>query len=248
MQCSSRSCISDSQPCRLLLIVPLEPEGFSCRLDETSEEAECMISRFLGAAAVLAAAGFCSASASANDTGGLYLDAFAGASMLQDTNVDGNVIGKAPFETGPVVGAALGFDYSDSPFRSEVEFAYRSGDAKTFANGASGDFASKVIMLNGYYDFNTSGSMTPYFGVGVGYITEIDFDVNGGAGAGEYNNRGNFAWQAMGGVDYAVTNRIGLSGELRYFDGGGQTLTGSTGNIRADYASFEAVIGVRYRF
>jgi hypothetical protein len=81
----------------LLLIVPLEPEGFSCRLNETSEEAECMNSRFLGAAAVLAAAGFCSASASANDTGGLYLDAFAGASMLQDTNVDGNVIGKAPW-------------------------------------------------------------------------------------------------------------------------------------------------------
>jgi opacity protein-like surface antigen len=191
---------------------------------------------------------FSSVSAQAQDPGGLYLEAFAGPSMLRDTDVTGNVRGEATFKSGPVVGAAVGYDYANSPFRSELEFIYRSGDAKTFAGSASGDFASTTFMANGYYDFKTEGSLTPFAGAGVGYVTEIDFDIAGGAGTGQYNDRGGFAWQAMGGINYALTNRIGLSGELRYFDAGSRTLNGSAGSIKAGYASLDAILGVRYRF
>jgi len=202
----------------------------------------------LSAAALAMAVGFPSANAHAQDPGGFYLEAFGGVSMLRDADVNGNVVGKAPFDAGPVVGAAFGYDYANSPFRSELEFAYRSADAKTFAGGATGDFASTSIMLNGYYDLKMGGPITPYVGAGAGYVTEIDFDIVGGASPGEYNDRGGFAWQAMGGINYAVTERIGLSGELRYFDAGRRTLTGSGGTIKADYASFEFVVGVGYLF
>ena len=207
-----------------------------------------MITRYLSAAAIAVAMGLSSINAHAQDPGGVYIEAFAGPSMLRDSTVIGNVGGKASFESGPVVGAALGHDYANSPLRSELEFIYRSGDAKTFAGGASGDFASTTVMVNGYYDFKMGGSLTPYVGAGVGYVTEIDFDIAGGAGPGEYSDRGGFAWQAMGGISYAFTNRIGLSGELRYFDAGSRTLTGSAGSIKAEYASFDAIVGLRYRF
>jgi opacity protein-like surface antigen len=199
-----------------------------------------MKARQLNAVTLAFATGLASASAHAQDPGGVYAEAFGGASMLRDSDVSGNVVGKASFKSGRVVGAAVGYDYANSPFRS--------GDAKTFAGGASGDFASTTFMVNGYYDFKVAGSLTPYLGTGAGYVTEIDFDISGGAGPGEYSDRGGFAWQAMGGVNYALTNRIGLSGELRYFDAGSRTLTGSTGQVKAGYASFDAVVGVRYRF
>jgi opacity protein-like surface antigen len=207
-----------------------------------------MRSRHLLAAAAATAIGLPGSGADAQDLGGFYLEAFGGASMLRDTDVTGEFTGTASFGTGPVVGAALGYDYADSPFRSELEFAYRSGEADTFAGGASGDFASTTVMLNGYYDFASGGPFTPYIGAGAGYVTEIDFDVAGGAAPGQYSDRGGFAWQAMAGLSYAVTDRIGLSGELRYFNAGSRTLTGSSGSITADYATFEAVAGVSFRF
>ena len=207
-----------------------------------------MKARHLNAVAIAFATGLTSAGAHAQDPGGVYVEPFAGTSMLRDSDVSGNVIGKSTFESGPVLGAAVGYDYANSPFRSELEFIYRSGDAKTFAGGASGDFASTTFMVNGYYDLKAAGSLTPYLGVGAGYVTEIDFDISGGAGPGEYSDRGGFAWQAMGGINYALTNRIGLSGELRYFEAGTRTLSGSAGQVKAEYASFDAIVGVRYRF
>jgi opacity protein-like surface antigen len=207
-----------------------------------------MTRRHLNAAAFALATGLASASAHAQDLEGVYVEAFGGSSMLRDSDVSGDVSGKASFKTGPVVGAAIGYDYANSPLRSELEFIYRSGDAKTFAGGTSGDFASTTIMVNGYYDFKTGGALTPYVGVGAGYVTEIDFDISGGAGPDGYSDRGGFAWQAMGGINYAITNRIGLSGEFRYSDAGSRTLTGATGQIKAGYASFDAIVGVRYRF
>jgi len=207
-----------------------------------------MISRHLSIAAVAAVAGLSSAEAHAQDRGGVYVEAFGGPSMLRDTDVRGAVAGKASFGTSPVVGGALGYDSADLWFRPEIEFAYRSGDADAFAGGASGDFASTTLMLNAYHDFDRLGAFTPYVGVGAGYVTEIDFDITGGGAPAEYKDRGGFAWQAMAGAGYAVTDRIGLSGELRYFDAGSRTLADSTRRITADHATFELVLGARYRF
>ncbi len=55
-------------------------------------------------------------------------------------------------------------------------------------------------MINGYHDFDRVGAWTPYVGAGVGYVTEIDFDISGGIAAGEYNDRGGFAWQAIAAI------------------------------------------------
>lgn len=186
-------------------------------------------------------------SAEAQDSG-FYLRAFGGASLLTDTDVTGAVTGSASFGTGPIVGAAFGYDYPDSPVRSEVEFAYRSGEADAFGAGATGDFASTTFMLNGYYDFATTSRLRPYLGAGVGYVTEIDFDISGGGAPGEYSDRGGVAWQAMAGVAYAVSDRVSLSTELRYFDAGNRTLTSTGGSIAADYATVETIVGLSFRF
>jgi len=66
-----------------------------------------MKARQLNAVTLAFATGLASASAHAQDPGGVYAEAFGGASMLKDSDVTGNVVGKANFKSGPVVGAEL---------------------------------------------------------------------------------------------------------------------------------------------
>lgn len=180
--------------------------------------------------------------------GGFYLRAFGGASSLSDSDLSGAATGSTGFDTGQVFGGAVGYDYSDSPFRSELEYTYRSGDADGTA-GVTGDFASTTVALNGYYDFApiAGGRLTPYFGAGLAYITEIDFDLSGGA-AGEYTDRGGIGYQLMLGAEYPVSERWSVTGEVRYFDAGSQTLTGPGGTLNADYQSIDLIVGTTFKF
>ena len=202
----------------------------------------------LGAAVALAST--IGLPALADDTdGGYYARVFGGASALSDATVSGAASGTAGFDTGQILGAALGYDYQGSPFRAELEFAYRTADADGSA-GLSGDFASTTLALNGYYDFApiAGGRLTPYLGAGLAYVTEIDFDVTGGPAAGEYSDTGVFGYQLMVGAEYPLSDRWSLNGEVRYFDAGSQTLSGPTGTLTADYNSLDLIIGTTFRF
>ena len=90
--------------------------------------------------------------------------------------------------------------------------------------------------------------MTPYVGAGIAYITEIDFDVSGGSASGEYSDRGGIGYQLMAGVDYALSDRWSLNGEVRYFDAGSQDLSGSGGSLKADYQTLDLIIGTSFNF
>ncbi len=170
----------------------------------------------------------------------------AGASALSDSDlVFGAGIVDQPFGTGATFGGAIGYDYAGSPWRSEIEFAYRTADPE----GTEGDFASTALMLNGYYSFAASGRWRPYFGAGFGILTEIDFDIEQGPRAGEYSDRGGVAIQVMLGTEYAFDERWSLSGEVRYFDAGTVTLErDGTGSLDADYRTLELLTGLTFRF
>ena len=183
------------------------------------------------------------------DEGGFYLRAFGGVSSLSDSDLSGAVTGTSGFDSGQMVGGAVGYKYAASPFRSEIEYAYRSGEADGSA-GVTGDLASTSLALNGYYDFTpvSGGRVTPYVGAGIAYVTEVDFDVIGGSAAGEYSDRGGIGFQVMAGVDYALSDRWSINGELRYFDAGRQDLTGAGGTLSTDYQTFDLIVGTSFNF
>ena len=192
----------------------------------------------------------CSAPAIAQDgDGGLYARAFGGASFLSDTDLTGAITGPSSFGSGQIYGAAIGYDYPDSPFRSELEFAYRSADPD-ISSGFSGDFASTTFAVNGYYMFSprADGKLTPYIGAGIAYVSEIDFDIGSGPAAGEYSDAGGFAYQAMIGAEYRLSDRWSVNGEIRYFDAGRQTLQNASGPLSADYTAADVIIGATLRF
>lgn len=188
--------------------------------------------------------------ANADDKTGTYARIFGGLSQLSDTTLSGASSASIGFDSGQVIGAAFGYDYGARPYRAEIEFAYRTADADG-SSGIQGDFASTTFALNGYYDFSPIGSsgVTPYIGAGLAYVTEIDFDVTGGALSGEYNDTGVFAYQLMVGATYPINDRWSLTSELRYFDAGSQSLRGPGGNtLRSDYDLVEFTIGTTFRF
>jgi PPE-repeat protein len=140
------------------------------------------------------------APAAAQDTA-WYTKLFGGLSALQGDSAElGGAAQSLSYDGGVIWGGAFGYDYGDRPFRAELEFAYRSDEA---SGAVGGDFASTTFMVNGYYLFSR-GPVTPYAGLGLGYVTEIDFDVTSGPGIGEYSDRGLLAWQGILGADYAL--------------------------------------------
>jgi Outer membrane protein beta-barrel domain len=183
--------------------------------------------------------------ATAQDAG-YYAKLFGGISSLQGDSADlGGTAESLSYDGGTIYGGAFGYDYGDRPFRAELEFAYRSDEA---AGAISGDYASTSFMLNGYYLFSR-GRLTPYAGLGLGYVTEIDFDVTGGPGIGEYSDRGLLAWQATVGADYTLSDSVSLFGELRYFATEPPRLDGPGGaTLGSDYDSIDILAGLSFRF
>ncbi|WP_424966531.1 outer membrane protein [Dinoroseobacter sp. S375] len=181
--------------------------------------------------------------------GSFYIRGFGGVSMLSDTDLSGATPGDTGFDRGQILGGAIGYDYAGSPFRSEIEYTYRTGDADGGA-GVRGDFASTTLAVNGYYDFapRAGGRVTPYLGAGLAYITEVDFDVEGGNAPGEYNDTGNIGFQIMLGAAYALSEQWSVNGELRYFDAGRQDLSGPGGRLKADYQTVDLIIGTTFTF
>lgn len=185
----------------------------------------------------------------ASADGQFYAKIFGGASALSsETLTLGGASGKARFDTGYLAGGAIGYDYANSPFRTELEYTYRTGDTKTMpaSIGTGGDFASTSFMLNAYYDFDTGSAWTPYLGIGIGAATEIDYDVAGGAG--EFSDSGVFAAQIMAGASYAINDRTSIYGELRYFDASSVDLTGTGGTLSTSYSTVDLALGVAFAF
>jgi len=183
--------------------------------------------------------------ASAED-GGFYLRAFGGVSMLSDTTTSGIAVTTTEFDTGTSLGGAIGWSFATLPLRAELEFVYRSGDA---TGPLEGDFASTTFFINALYDLTVTGKIQPYVGAGLGYVTEIDWDVDAGAFAGEYASRGDTALQLILGASYALSDQWDLTAEIRRVDAGQQTLMDASGQtLKADYTTTDLTVGIAFQY
>ncbi|HEY1722562.1 MAG TPA: OmpA family protein [Magnetospirillaceae bacterium] len=179
--------------------------------------------RHLGALfASAAAAALITASApAAFADDGWYFSAGAGANFvpdlkLRDTNPTYN--GKVESNTGIGITAAGG--YAFGPVRVEGELGWRDNGLDKAANpggtvSASGDLQPWTLMANGYYDFATGTSWTPYLGAGVG-MAYLDGNVQEAGTTVSELGRAGFAYQGMAGVAYKVSDALSLKGEYRY--------------------------------
>jgi opacity protein-like surface antigen len=212
-------------------------------------------------AAVAAALPFSAAPRGAAAQGwsdGLYLSLLGGGSFLTGDKVEreGGPSSDVDFGAGFAAGLAIGYDFTPN-ISAELDYMYRSADADGFGAGfaQSGDFASVIISANLLYRFDgwetpVGERLRPFVGAGVGVVQEVDFDLEGGAQAGEYSDSGGLAWQLRGGAEWVLDPRWSLGAELRYVSAGTAEMerTGGGAKLKADYDAIDALLGLTLRF
>jgi outer membrane protein OmpA-like peptidoglycan-associated protein len=212
-------------------------------------------SLFLGAAASLALVG----TANAATVNGWYIGLEGGVNWIDDVDViaaaDPDPPGPFPvpttpgtfqFETGWAVLAAVGYGFGGH-WRTELEGGYRQNDFAT-TGPVDTDIQEWSVMLNVLYDIHLTQAMTLSFGAGAGAdFAEADAGPLGSA------DDWNFAYQGIAGLSYALSDRLDLTLNYRYFRVHEPefvfTPVGATLSFAFDdVVKHTATIGLRYAF
>lgn len=193
---------------------------------------------------------------------GWYIDAYGGFSQLSDTsgsaqevviagagNLDVNT------DSGFLSGMSVGYRYNPR-WAAELAWEYRSNDSEVLLTDGTrfndGNYASNVFYLNGYRYFQQRGQFTPYLGLGIGWIQEINLDLESAGFEQSYTGDGELLYQVIGGVDYQFSDNLSAKAELRFSNTADIDLDGEvpgTGSIRGlDYAPVSVAVGLSYAF
>ena len=180
---------------------------------------------------------------------GRYVSCNIGLSKMRDSDVTFSGMENKTFHfesvRGPVLGAAIGYGFSNN-FRLEGEIAYQKNDLDK-TNSKDGDIelygnsSSTTLLLNGYYDFKNRSAFTPFIGGGIGIAT---VKVNN-FGPGNIDDKdGAPAYQATAGIGYALSRQITLELRYRYFWTSDLTFD----DAKATYSSNNITAGIRVAF
>ena len=184
---------------------------------------------------------------------GLYVSGYFGFAMASDSDLtDSTVPGvtvNTEFDTGPALGAALGYDFNK--FRVEGEISYQKNDVdKIGALGvffdATGDATAISFLINGYFDFVNSSAFTPYISAGLGYaqVEFNDLNISGSGFPGSSDEDTVFAYQIGIGLGYAVSEKVTIDVKYRYFG----TEDSEYDTTKAEFASNNVLFGIRVNF
>jgi OOP family OmpA-OmpF porin len=228
--------------------------------------------------------------AQAQPVNGLYLGLGLGLNSLQSTDITGTYQwGGRTFKTdgenaefslgfGGVVSLGWGFG---NGLRAEIEGSYRRNETDQYTlhsawgapqNNATGTAISYGPMVNLLYDFDLRGrlgGLTPYLGVGVGYIWQKYDDVgytSGGANGARWTKStyssssgdpGAFAGQVIAGLSFPISALPGLSvtAEYRFLGTAGHNFnrnnidgTDYRADVDVDNYNHSVFVGLRYAF
>jgi len=196
------------------------------------------------------------------ETPGFYASVYAQTSRLGSTNFDetGNAgLGtglRADFDGGLGFGGDIGYRYGNG-WAAEFEWNWRRHDLKSLQSGGTavtdGDFASNIFFVNGLRRFvGEKGGWIPYTGLGVGWVQEIDFDLNSGATERAWSKQGKVAVQLIGGVEIPLNNLWSVVADARIMRVGSVELPaeeGVTGRLsRPSYNPVSVQLGLRRMF
>jgi len=191
-------------------------------------------------ASALAAFAFPAASFAQDKDDGWYAAGSATLSLLDDSHT---FVVDLPIPTGYAEteykmdagwGAQIAVGYQFDRVRVEVEGGYARNDADRYVAivpptgeiAAEGGHKVWRVMANGYYDFG-DGPVQPYVGGGIGYA---DVKIRLFAARAPFPNEtpmlilddhvGEFAYQAMAGVGFAVSQRVKVTTQYRWLSAG----------------------------
>jgi OOP family OmpA-OmpF porin len=207
--------------------------------------------------------------AQAQPVSGIYLGAGIGGNYLDKTDVTGSSAAdkeafarglSAEFSWGYVGVLSLGWGFGNG-LRAEIEGSYRSNDVSDVkvpgtVISSRGTATSYGAMANLLYDIHLGGALggiTPYVGVGAGYIWH-DYDKVGDQVDTITGDNGNWGGQAIVGLSLpiAAVPGLALTGEYRFMMTAGHeistTFVGATRKVDVDNVNHSLLVGLRYAF
>ena len=167
----------------------------------------------------------------------------------------------------------LGYQFTPH-WRVEGEFGYRDGRLKSVSSSspigltsAGGSIVDWTYMANVIYDIAPAAGINPFIGLGAG-AQQVVFKTHGvltgtpaGYSTGETLTANDastvFAWQAIAGLAFKVSDRTNIDLTYRYLDGdkphwntstNGGTPTVPLGVFKGEYQDHSITIGLRYSF
>ena len=164
---------------------------------------------------------------------GFYVKADAGGNITQNADLKeffGPVAPgtKVKFDPGFRAGLAGGYQFTDW-LAAEAEIGYLENriDSITGADRIHNAWFGNVpFLVNGKLQYPNSSRLTPYMGAGVGFSEALidvgQIDIGGTSLHGDLADTV-LAYQAFAGLRYALSDRMGLSLEYRYFAADGAT-------------------------
>jgi outer membrane autotransporter protein len=190
---------------------------------------------------------------------GIYIGVHGGAGYLQDADTSVKNTGTPTInadldaETGWLAGIAAGYEWPIG-FAIEGELTYRENELNTISLlgthlDLNGDEHSYAMLANAYYRLNTSTRFTPYLGLGVGAaVLTIDARAEGGGSFGDSDTVA--AYQAIAGVAFAITQKLDLGIEYRYFFTANPHLSdsqgGNTTQLDSEYHMHNVIANLTY--
>lgn len=165
-----------------------------------------------------------------------YFKADAGASWLMDADLKEFVGEKlsgtdVEFDIGPRVGIGFGYHVTDW-FAAEAEIGFMANSISKISNAQRADavLGQAPFLINARLDIPTTTRFTPYVGIGGGGsamyldVDEIELDGTSLWGSGTSVV---WAYQAFAGLQYKISDAVGLGVEFRYFGAGEPDFEGS---------------------
>jgi opacity protein-like surface antigen len=186
---------------------------------------------------------------------GLYFTLEGGVNFLQDNDLtvtipnQPEISGELFYDTGWAAGAAAGYEWANG-IALQAELVYRQNgidgeEVMGMRLGIDGTESSMAFMGNAKFNLDTGTLLTPFVGAGVGLaVLKVDAQPDGGGDFKDTDTQ--FAYQAMAGVSYAVSEHLHLALEYIYFATTSPTFAADSVSVDMNYHSQNLFMSLSY--
>ena len=184
-----------------------------------------------------------------------YIEGDAGGMILEDVqNLTTANSGTLNTKVGYDVGGIIGYDFGG--FRLEAETSFRRANEDSYVDGTGNFSGSRLdggasalsFMMNGLLDFGPDDGLQGFVGGGVG-VARIKNQVYIPIGQQVDDTDTGFAYQALAGIRYPVTDNVDVGLKYRFFNEDNVDLVGRGGSaLKTRFRSHSMMLTLGYNF
>ncbi len=170
----------------------------------------------------------------------LYFSASLISTSEEEIEIKGaqtNQLGGIEYDSGDGFSIIVGKYFNNESLSLEIEYSYITKDANSFAVvsnpvylPASGDLEETSINLNGKYYFNNKSSLTPYLGLGIGYMNSSWNEISN-LNLTLDSSDNSLTYSLLSGISYSITPVFLINLDYKFSNIGSYDISGTAAGI-----------------